>query len=84
MLARLLCRENIEIREGNFDTASFDTKNRILRMPKWDFAENPGLCDMVIGHEISHAKYTDDDAWAAWNKVHPNKHAVLNLSLIHI
>ena len=79
MLARLLCRENIEIREGNFDTASFDTKNRILRMPKWDFAENPGLCDMVIGHEISHAKYTDDDAWAAWNKVHPNKHAVLNV-----
>lgn len=79
MLARLLCRENIEIREGNFDTASFDTKNRILCMPKWDFAENPGLCDMVIGHEISHAKYTDDDAWAAWNNVHPNKHAVLNI-----
>lgn len=79
MLARLLCRENIEIREGNFETASFDTKNRILRMPKWDFAENPGLCDMVIGHEISHAKYTDDQTWKAFHERHPNKLAVLNI-----
>lgn len=79
MLARLLCRENIEIREGNFDTASFDTQNRILRMPKWDFADNPGLCDMVIGHEISHAKYTDNKAWKGFFERHPNKLAVLNI-----
>lgn len=79
MLARLLCRENIEIREGDFQTASFDTKNRILRLPQWNFDEEAGLLDMVIGHEISHALHTDNGLWLKWCSDNPRKVPVLNI-----
>ena len=78
-LARLLCRENIEIREGNFQTASFDTKNRVLRLPQWDFEEKTGLLDMVIGHEISHALHTDNELWLKWCSDYPTQVPVLNI-----
>jgi len=76
-LARLLGKENIEIREGNYSTAAFDTKNRILMLPKWDL-ENEGLLDMLLGHEISHALYTEHSALEQFTLDHPGKFDIFN------
>jgi hypothetical protein len=34
-LAKLLAKENIRIQHGNYSTAFFDVKNRILGLPNW-------------------------------------------------
>ena len=60
ILARLLANENIEVVHGNYETAFFDVKNRILGLPLWNDEE---LYDMLIGHEVSHALYTPTDKW---------------------
>lgn len=57
IIAKLLSRENISIVEGNFSTASFDVKHRILRVPNWSF-DSKDLYDLFIGHEVGHALYT--------------------------
>ena len=66
-LAKLLATENIEVRQTKCQTATFDVKNRILTLPKWDF-ENTDFLDYVIGHEVSHAKNTPVDLLERWNK----------------
>ena len=35
MLAKLLASENITVEHGNYQTASMDVKNRVLRLPIW-------------------------------------------------
>ena len=35
LLPKLLAKENITIRHGNFNTAWFDIKNRTLGLPLW-------------------------------------------------
>ena len=60
MVAKLLARENITIQRGNFDTASFNLKTRILELPLWETINNDVL-DLFIGHEISHALNTPAD-----------------------
>ena len=60
MVAKLLARENITIQRGNFDTASFNLKTRILELPLWENINNDVL-DLFIGHEISHALNTPAD-----------------------
>ena len=52
-----MARENLEVIEGSFDTASFDPENRVLRLPilKEEFKETNAL---FIGHEVGHALYT--------------------------
>ena len=35
MLAKLLASENITVEHGNYETASMDVKNRVLRLPIW-------------------------------------------------
>ena len=57
MVAKLLAREDIIIQRGNYETASFDVKHRILKLPLWDGISNDVL-DLFIGHEISHALHT--------------------------
>lgn len=65
-LAKLLATENIEVRQTNQRTATFDVKNRILTLPMWDFKDTDFL-DYVIGHEVSHAKNTPSDLLERWN-----------------
>ena len=60
MVAKLLARENITIQRGNFDTASFNLKTRVLELPLWETINNDVL-DLFIGHEISHALNTPSD-----------------------
>ena len=60
MVAKLLARENITIQRGEFDTASFNLKTRILELPLWETINNDVL-DLFIGHEISHALNTPAD-----------------------
>ena len=61
-LARLLASENITIIHENTPTASFDLKNRLLRLPIWAGASRE-LNDMLIGHEVSHALHTPMQEW---------------------
>ena len=59
LLSKLMAREDLEVIEGNFKTASFDPKNRVVRLPilKEEFNDASTL---FIGHEIGHALYTPD------------------------
>ena len=61
-LARLLALENITIIHDAVPTASFDLKNRVLRLPIWAGASRE-LYDMLVGHEVSHALHTPMEAW---------------------
>ena len=61
-VARLLATENITVVQDNVRTASFDVKNRVLRLPSWSDVE-PYTEDHLIGHEVGHALFTPLDGW---------------------
>lgn len=60
VLARLLSNENITVQQGNFQTAFFDTKQRLLGLPLWKQMSND-VYDLLVGHEVGHALYTPED-----------------------
>lgn len=62
VLARLLAKENIKIQHGNYTTAFFDVKNRILGLPNWK-DKGKDVYDLLCGHEVGHALYTPADAF---------------------
>ena len=62
MLAKLLASENITVEHGNYETASMDVKNRILRLPIWKEMSG-SLYDLMVLHEVGHALYTPEDGW---------------------
>jgi hypothetical protein len=57
MLARLLSKENISVQHGNYSTAFFDVKERILGLPIWK-DKGKDVYDLLVGHEVGHALYT--------------------------
>ncbi|HIE77449.1 MAG TPA: hypothetical protein EYP92_01275 [Candidatus Thioglobus sp.] len=59
LLAKLMAREDLEVIEGNFKTASFNPKDRVLKIPllKEEFDE---AATLFIGHEVGHALFTPD------------------------
>ncbi len=57
-LAKLLATENLVVEHRSCSTASFDVNNRILTLPKWDRASST-VYDLLVGHEVGHALYTD-------------------------
>lgn len=61
-VAKLMATENITVCLTNDTTASFSLKTRILRIPNWTKL-TPVEMDLLIGHEIGHALYTDKDKW---------------------
>jgi len=62
LLPKLLAKENITIRHGNFNTAWFDIKNRTLGLPLWkDMGKD--VYDLLIGHEVGHAIETPYEGW---------------------
>ena len=67
MVAKLLSKENITIQRGKYDTASFDIKSRVLRLPLWENMSNDEL-DLFIGHEVSHALNTPKNAFEKFSK----------------
>ena len=61
-LAKLLAKENIHVQYGNYQTAWFDIKNRILGIPMWkDLGRD--VSDLFIGHEVGHALFTPYEGW---------------------
>ena len=62
VLARLLAKENIKIQHGNYSTAFFDVKNRILGLPNWKDTSKE-VYDLLCGHEVGHALYTPSNAF---------------------
>jgi len=70
MLAKLLAKENINVRIGNYSTAFFDVKNRVLGLPTWN-AANKNVSDLLVGHEVGHALYTPVDAISRFHEALP-------------
>ena len=62
LLAKLLANENLTVVQEPVRTASFDIKNRVLRIPQWKEMTDD-LMDMLIGHEVGHALYTTSEFW---------------------
>ena len=60
-LARLLATEDIQVTVGNFKTAYFDVKNRILGLPAWN-TDTKSVSDLLVGHEVGHALFTPEDS----------------------
>src|SRR6056300_1731158 len=61
-LAKLLAKENITVQYGNYKTAWFDIKIRILGIPLWkDMGKD--VADLFIGHEVGHALFTPYEGW---------------------
>ena len=61
-LAKLLAKEDITVQYGNYHTAWFDIKDRILGLPQWkDMGKD--VTDLLIGHEVGHALYTPFEGW---------------------
>lgn len=61
-LAKLMAGENFLVDIENVKTPAFDLKNRRLILPNW-VGIGPTLCDMFVGHEVSHALHTPAEEW---------------------
>lgn len=75
--ARLLATENLSVIRARTRTASFDIKSRILTLPMWKDM-TPEIEDMLIGHEVGHALYTNDDYLAPLKET-PKLHSYMNV-----
>ncbi len=62
ILAKLLASENVIVEHGNFQTASFDVKNRVLRLPIWKEMSG-SLYDLLVLHEVGHALFTPEEGY---------------------
>ena len=62
LLAKLLATENVTVEHGKFSTASFDVKNRVLRLPIWKEMSG-SLYDLMVLHEVGHALWTPEEGW---------------------
>ena len=62
MLAKLMAAENIKVEHRVCKTASFNLKTRTLTCPIWN-AMTGDLYDLLMGHEVSHAKNTPLNGW---------------------
>tara|TARA_B100001094_G_scaffold333199_1_gene409429 strand:+ start:5640 stop:7907 length:2268 start_codon:yes stop_codon:yes gene_type:complete len=75
ILARLLAAENLTVvHDSSAQTASMDTKNRVLTLPVWQDMTG-SVYDMLVGHEVSHALYTPSEEWREFSeRVGGNSH----------
>lgn len=71
-LAKLMAQENISIRVGNYETAFFDCRSRVLGLPFWNF-NNKHVSDLLVGHEIGHALETPIDGIDRFKERFPGK-----------
>lgn len=67
ILAKLLAKENLEVRHGNFRTAWFDVENRVLGLPIWK-DHGKDVYDLLVGHEVGHALFTPSEGWHESNE----------------
>lgn len=63
ILARLLAEENLTVNvDGSAKTAYFNLENRSITIPNWEDA-SPELYDLLLGHEVGHARNTPTEGW---------------------
>jgi len=70
-LARLLAKENIHIRVGNYKTAFFEPVSRVLGLPSWNVADK-NVADLLVGHEVGHALFTPVNGIFEFQQRFPN------------
>lgn len=76
-LAKLLATENLTVvHNSSARTASFDTEKRVLTLPVW-MNMTADVYDLLTGHEVGHALYTDskeltEGLKALHSKLYPN------------
>jgi len=73
LVAKLLANENLTVIQAPVSTASFDIKNRVLRLPQWKDMTND-LIDMLVGHEVGHALYTTLEEYSTKNPYKDTPH----------
>ena len=61
-LAKLMATENVTVEHRKMKTAKFDPKNRVLYCPIWKDMSG-SLYDLLLGHEVGHARYTPAEGW---------------------
>lgn len=61
-LAKCLATENLIVEHKNVPSASFDVDRRVLTLPNWKKASET-VYDLLVGHEVGHALYTDNIDW---------------------
>lgn len=61
-LAKLMATENVTVEHRKMKTAKFDPKNRVLYCPIWKDMSG-SLYDLLLGHEVGHARYTPPEGW---------------------
>jgi len=69
-LAKLLATEDIQVTVGNFKTAYFDVKNRVLGLPAWN-TDTKEVSDLLVGHEVGHALFTPEDGITKFKERYP-------------
>jgi len=77
-LAKLLARENVTVRHADAPTASFNLETRVLTLPLWTNI-TADQYDLLIGHEVGHAKYSDDIEALSAADMTPGLHSYINV-----
>ena len=78
ILAKLLATEDLTVEHQQVGTAAFDVKNRKLILPMWTQMSD-SLYDLLIGHEVGHARYTPPQGWHDAVLEDMNKKAFYNI-----
>lgn len=78
VLAKLMATENLTVEFAAVDTASFDVKNRVLRLPTMVDLDALTL-DLFVGHEIAHALWTPVDGLENLPIKDKNFHSFINV-----
>lgn len=83
VFARVLAEEDLSFEvQPNVPTAYFDMENRVLVLPEWDISDD--LNRMLIGHEVSHARYTPLDKWVEAVKAKPENEQAIFKGIVNV
>lgn len=78
-LAKLLATENLSVQYAHVETASFDTKNRVLVLPLFKDL-NEQCLDLFVGHEVAHALWTPAEGLQNLPIKDKNFHSFVNVT----
>lgn len=78
LLAKLMATENLIVEQRNVRTASFDIANRVLTIPVLDKNISGWLYDLLVGHEVGHALWTNEKDYLKGRETKLSK-SVLNI-----
>ena len=70
LLGKLMATEDIRVEHRATETAYFDLQNRTLALPLWK-SMSSDLYDLLIGHEVGHALFTNYEEWDSAVKNNP-------------